>query len=95
MLKKDHIDTESAVRVQMENLQGRIVSSSSHDCVWDTSLEVVTSYIGNRCEIEVIGLLAFSWKTILWYHWQPFGWIVIGLLLTLLFICFYYKRGSL
>lgn len=91
MLKKDHIDTESAVRVQMENLQGKIVSSSSHDGVWDTSSGIITSYIGNRCEIEVIGLLAFSWKTILWYHWQPFGWIVICLLLTLLFICFYYK----
>ncbi|MCS3110741.1 winged helix-turn-helix domain-containing protein [Bacteroides fragilis] len=91
MLKKDHIDTESTIHVRVENLQGKIISSSSHDGVWDTSSGIITSYIGNRCEIEVIGLLAFSWKTILWYHWQPFGWIVICLLLMLLFICFYYK----
>lgn len=84
MLKKDHIDTESTIHVRMENLQGKIISSSSHDGVWDTSSGIITSYIGNCCEIEVIGLLAFSWKTILWYHWQPFGWIVICLLLMLL-----------
>lgn len=33
ILKKDHISTKSAVRVQMENFQGRTVSPSSHDGV--------------------------------------------------------------
>lgn len=91
MLKKDHIDTESAACAQMENLQGRTTSSPSYNGAWDISLEIVTSYIDGRCETEVIGFSAFSWKTILRYHWQPFRQIVVCSLLTLLSIRFYYK----
>ena len=48
------------------------------------------SYIGNRCEVEVIGKLQYTWWSVCLYHWLPFwGNIVITLIIFVFLFCLF------
>lgn len=50
----------------------------------------LVSYIGNRCEVEVIGKLQYTWWSVCLYHWLPFlGNIVITLIIFVFLFCLF------
>lgn len=49
------------------------------------------SYIGNRCETEIIGKLKYTWWAVYFYYWYPFAAIVVVLSVVLSLIFYSFK----
>lgn len=78
-LRVHHIGVRTAIHVSAVTLRDEVVASKSAvGREIDASSSRFVSYVGNRCEIEVTGLLDYSWWMVCLYHWSPFLWIWVG-----------------
>lgn len=88
-LRALNIYANTALRVSAVTLQDKIVVSTSPGYV--TSSPHFVSYIGNRCEIEVSGLFAYSWWAVCLFDWFPFLWVAIGMLSASFLLYSFYR----
>lgn len=88
-LRTQNIYARTAMRVSAVTLQDKTVVSTSPGYV--VSSPRFVSYIGNRCEIEVIGCVAYSWWAVCLFDWFPFLWSGIGVLSAFFLLCFFYR----
>lgn len=88
-LRMQNIYARTAMRVSAVTLQDKTVVSTSPGYV--VSSPRFVSYIGNRCEIEVSGCVAYSWWAVCLFDWFPFLWSGIGVLSAFFLLCFFYR----
>lgn len=91
VIREHWIDALSSIHLLSTDLYGNTTSmvslASCHSSFYQA---VFTSYIGCRCEVEVKGVLHYSWWTVCLYQYAPFLWIIIGsILAVVLFHLFY------
>lgn len=90
-IRAHRIDAFSSVHLLATDLYGNTTSMVSlANCHPSSFQAVFTSYIGCRCEVEVKGVLHYSWWAVCLYRCAPFLWIIIGsILVVVLFHLFY------
>lgn len=91
-LRMQKIYARTAIRVSAVTLRDEtIVSTSTGGKSFVASSPCFVSYIGNRCEIEVNGLLDCSWWAVCLYHWFPFLWIWMGAVSMLILLYSFHR----
>lgn len=86
-LKRHKIFAKTDVHMSITHLDNTISHfkcKNSNDLCSVT--QKITVYIGNRCELEIIGFWSYSWWTVYQYHSTPFE--VIGSVAAALIIVF-------
>lgn len=87
-----------AVKIFTTDLEERLNCVEKSDLSQESVPNQFTfiSYIGNRCEVEVMGKLQYTWWSVCLYHWPSFlGNIVITLIIfVFLFYLFKLKDRS-
>lgn len=87
-LRIQNIYASTAMRVSAVTLQDKTLVSTSPGYV--ASSPRFVSYIGNRCEIEVTGCLAYSWWAVCLFDWFPFLWSGVGVLSAFFLLYLFY-----
>lgn len=91
-LRARQIYASTAVRVSAATLYDQtVVSTSTGDSEFVTSSVCFVAYIGSGCEIEVTGLLKYSWWDVCLYRWSPFLWVGAGVVLALFLLYLFYR----
>lgn len=79
-LAAKEVNAEVSIRIAVTDFDGKATfffsEGKSHEDFPSTLASV--TYVGNRCEIEVCGFMYSSFKQIIFYHWYPFLWILLG-----------------
>lgn len=88
-LRMQNIYARTAMRVSAVTLEDKTLVSTTPGYVASSPRFVY--YIGNRCEIEVIGCVAYSWWAVCLFDWFPFLWSGIGVLSAFFLLCFFYR----
>lgn len=88
-LRMQNIYARTAMRVSAVTLEDKTLISTTPGYV--ASSPCFVYYIGNRCEIEVIGCVAYSWWAVCLFDWFPFLWSGIGVLSAFFLLCFFYR----
>lgn len=82
----------TTMRVSITTLHDKtLTSASTGDNRHVAYSSRFVSYVGNRCEIEVAGLLKHSWWAVCLYHWSPFLWILVGVVFILFLSRSFYR----
>lgn len=88
-LRTQNIYARTAMRVSAVTLEDKTLVSTSPGYL--ASSPCFVYYIGNRCEIEVTGCVAYSWWAVCLFDWFPFLWSGIGVLSAFFLLYFFYR----
>lgn len=79
-LNAKEVDAEVSIRIAVTDLNKEVLYSFNNGKNYAEVLSstMFIAYVGNRCEIEVCGFMYSSFKQIIFYHWYPFLWILLG-----------------
>lgn len=92
VLHAHKIRAKAAVRIVATDLHGKTSTFRSlGGSESASSTFCAVSYVGSRCEIEVIGFLEYLWTGVYLYDWLPFLWLAIGDVLIIFLSCSFYK----
>lgn len=91
-LASNLIYTRTTVSVSATNLHDETSCFTSCDSIGrESSQFTFVAYIGQRCEVKVLGYSKYSWWTVFVYRWVPFSLIVIGAVIFVLFLYYIYR----
>lgn len=94
-LGMNEISALTSVRISITDFHENVSYSMSRDTVTFTSSSLIfTSYIGNRCEIEICGFLQYSFWQVIWFHWMPFLGLCVVTVVLLLLLYYTYRLTS-
>ncbi len=90
-LKMRNILTEIDIHILMTNLDNTISLFKCKNCNdLCSGTHKFIFYVGNRCELEVVGFWAYSWWAVYQYHSTPFDVIgSVAAALIIIFCCWY------
>lgn len=93
-LGANKISATTSVCISITDFHERVSYLMSRDAVAAVSSSLAfTSYVGNRCEIEICGFLQYSLWQIIRFHWIPFLGLCM-VTITLLPLLYYIYRLS-
>lgn len=85
------INAMTSIQISVTDLNRKLTcneSSKNEACI--SSQFTFVSYIGTRCEVEVVGYLKYTCWMVCLYHWLPFFWNIIAVIfLCCLLYCFF------
>lgn len=89
-LHRQGMNVETSIRLSIMDLYENVSHSRSkgEGYVASASCLSFVAYVGDRCEIEVNGFIPCSFGQVIFYHWCPFLWILLGVII--LFPLLYY-----
>lgn len=89
----DHrICATAIIQISIVDLEGRLSCiESGMNGEYISAQSTFVSYIGSRCEVEVVGYLKYAWWMVCWYYWSPFFWDIIVTLVICVFL-FYFSE---
>lgn len=83
------IDAKTSIKISITNLSNEVsCCSSSKNATSSSSQFSYITYIGNRCEVEVIGRINYTWWMVFLYHWSPFLFLSIATILVCFLVLF-------
>ena len=86
-LKRREIFVQSDIHISVTNLDNTISLFKCKDCNdFCSGTHRFTFYVGNRCELEIIGFYSYPWWAVYQYHSTPFK--VIGGVVAVLIVIF-------
>lgn len=86
------INAMTSIQVSIIDLNRKMSSSGS--CKNDACISgqfTFVSYIGNRCEVEVVGHVKYAWWMVYMYHWLPFFWNIITVIFLYFLLYYFFK----
>jgi len=89
-LQAQHILARAAIQIVTTDLENNTLYKKSRTVSLSPKLKFVV-YLGERCEIEVSGLLFYTWWSVCRYHFFPFG-MIVGIALCLIVYLIYLFR---
>ena len=89
-LQTRHILARVAIQIVTTDLENNTLYKKSRTVSLSPKLKFVV-YLGERCEIEVSGLLFYTWWSVCRYHFFPFG-MIVGIALCLIVYLIYLFR---
>ena len=89
-LQAQHILARAAIQIVTTDLENNTLYKKSRTVSLSPKLKFVV-YLGERCEIEVSGLLFYTWWSVCRYHFFPFG-MIVGIALCLFVFLIYLFR---
>ncbi|WP_032569473.1 hypothetical protein [Bacteroides fragilis] len=89
-LQAQHILARAAIQIVTTDLENNTLYKKSRTVSLSPKLKFVV-YLGERCEIEVSGLLFYTWWSVCRYHFFPFG-MIVGIALCLVVFLIYLFR---
>lgn len=86
------IYAKTAIRISVTDPDAKIsYSGNSPQWKYASCQFTYLSYLGSRCEVEVMGYLKYTWWDACLYNWFPFFWNTIVTIVVFILLFYFFK----